>query len=64
MSSDVAVLTEESDVRQTLGLVQGGEHQAHVGQVRGPLEVVGLHLVCSSWLLHVWPSVDCKGLAV
>ena len=44
MSSDAAVLAVEGHIGEVLGLVEGGEHQAHVGQVGGPLEVVGLHI--------------------
>ena len=70
MGPHLAVITGESDVRQSLRLVEGGEDEAHVGEVRGPLEVVGLHdgglrvLVVLLVLSHVCspgPSVDCKG---
>ena len=43
MSPDLPVITEQSHVRQALRLVEGGEDDAHVGEVLGPLEVVGLH---------------------
>ena len=43
MSSDIAIVTGQGHIGQSLRLVEGGEHQTHVGEVRGPLEVVGLH---------------------
>ena len=42
-----AVLAHQAAVAQALGLVEGGEDEAHVGEVGGPLEVVGLHAVTS-----------------
>ena len=66
-----AVLAHQAAVAQPLGLVEGGEDEAHVGEVRGPLEMVGLHTDCvedsTGWLVqldHVCsplPGVDCKG---
>ena len=44
MSPDAAIITVQRHVGQPLGLVEGGEDQAHVGEVGGPLEVVGLHV--------------------
>ena len=43
MGSDAPVLAVEGHVGEVFGLVEGGEDQPHVGEVRGPLEVVGLH---------------------
>ena len=40
-----AVLAHQAAVAQPLGLVEGGEDEAHVGEVGGPLEVVWLHAV-------------------
>ena len=74
VSPHLAVITGQSDVRQALRLVEGGEDEAHVGEVRGPLEVVGLHgddclgvtgvtgvLLVLSHVCSPSPSVDCKG---
>ena len=43
MGPDAPVLAAERHVGEVLGLVEGREDQAHVGEVGGPLEVVGLH---------------------
>ena len=63
MSSDAAVLAVEGHIGEVLGLVEGGEHQAHVGEVRGPLEVVGLHPEVLTLCLCVsgqgWITTEC-----